>query len=77
MSCEKLIRIENNERITKPKFKFDTLEDAIRVAKKMNFRNNREHKVVAYKCKECHKYHVGKNRTKLDISKIKPYWKDQ
>ena len=56
MSCEKLIRIDNNERITKPKFKFDTLEDAIRVAKKMNFINNREHKVVAYKCKECHKY---------------------
>lgn len=77
MSCERLLRIENGVRITQPKFKFDTLESAIRVAKEINLKGANIHKVVAYKCRKCQKYHIGRNRTKLDVSKIKPYWKNQ
>lgn len=63
MECDTLIRIdpESGERITKPKKSFDTLKEAIAACKKLNAKPDRINKVVSYKCKSCHKYHIGRN----------------
>lgn len=52
---------QNGEWVMKSKHQFDTLEEAIKVAKIENSRPERIHKVVAYKCKSCFKYHIGRN----------------
>lgn len=52
---------EQGEWVMKPKHKFDTLDDAIKAAKIENSKLERIHKVVAYKCKVCFKYHIGRN----------------
>jgi len=52
---------ENGNPKVKKKKAFFTLESAIQHAKLMNAREDRIEKVVAYKCKECHRYHVGRN----------------
>lgn len=60
--CETLLYIDKEgNRITKPKKKFDTLDEAIEVCKKLNAQPHRINKVVSYKCKVCHKYHIGRN----------------
>jgi hypothetical protein len=76
MSCDRILNIKEGEKLTQPKVKFSSLEEAIKVAKKINLRGENIRKVVAYKCKFCQKYHIGRGKTKLDVSKIKPYWKD-
>jgi hypothetical protein len=43
------------------KRKYNTLDEAIEVAKSINLKENRELKLVAYKCRYCFKYHIGKN----------------
>lgn len=58
--CEKIVLIDGKE-TTQPKKPFPTLDDAIVAAKKINAYPNIIEKVVAYKCKVCHKYHVGRN----------------
>ena len=60
--------------VFKPKQQFDTLDSAISNAKKVNSDSSRKFKVVAYKCKYCYQYHVGKNGnvvTDRDRDKIK------
>jgi hypothetical protein len=52
---------ESGEWVMKPKHKFDTLDDAIKAAKIENSKPERIHKVVAYKCNTCFKYHIGRN----------------
>lgn len=47
----------------KPKRKFRTLDDAILHAKKLNSRPTQLIKLVGYKCKFCHHYHIGRNGT--------------
>ena len=47
--------------IYKSKVKYDTLDKAIAVAKFENAKNEHNEKVVAYKCKVCFKYHIGRN----------------
>lgn len=47
--------------VTRPKKQFDTLDKAIAVAKLENAKPEHIHKVVAYKCRICFKYHVGRN----------------
>lgn len=59
----------------KPKVQFDTMDAAIEAAKKANAHPRQHHKLVAYKCKKCHKYHIGRNGKLLkkrqnDMSKI-------
>lgn len=76
MDCDRILHLKEGQEVTQPKVKFDTLEDAIKVAKKINLRGTNIRKVRAYKCPKCHKYHVGRGKTKLDVTKIKPYWKD-
>lgn len=43
------------------KQKYETLDLAIAAAKKCNNQPKRIHKMVAYKCKVCFKYHIGSN----------------
>lgn len=62
MSCTTLEGYEENgQSVKKAKKQFDTLDEAIRVAKLENARPERFNKVVAYKCTTCHKYHIGRN----------------
>ena len=61
-ACETLLFInEKGERITKPKKKFETLEEAIKECVRVNNKPQTIHKVVSYKCKTCHKFHIGRN----------------
>jgi hypothetical protein len=62
MQCTTLDRVEENGiMVMRPKKQFDTLDQAIAVAKIENANPEHTHKVVAYKCNVCHKYHVGRN----------------
>ncbi len=62
MECTTLDRVEENGvMVMRPKRQFDTLDKAIEVAKLENAKSDHIHKVVAYKCNTCFKYHVGRN----------------
>ena len=65
--CERILYIdpETKEYIKKKKKQFETLDDAIAESKRINNLKINIHKVVAYKCKFCFKYHIGKNKTIL------------
>ncbi len=66
MECTRLERYDENlEPVFRPKLKFETLELAIEHAKKVNSLDHVIHKVVAYKCRKCYKYHVGRNGKEL------------
>lgn len=45
----------------KPKKTFDTFEEAVAWAKRMNNNPKFIHKQVAYKCRVCLKFHTGKS----------------
>ena len=62
MECKTIERYdENGNPVYKPKQAFETQDQAINVAKIINSQDHIIHKVVPYKCKECHKYHLGRN----------------
>lgn len=62
MECTTIDKIiEDGVAVTRPKKQFDSLDAAIAVAKIENSKDEHEHKVVAYKCGVCFKYHVGRN----------------
>ena len=62
MECFTIERYDENlEPVFKPKLKFDTLDLAIEYAKKVNSFDHIIHKVVAYKCTKCYKFHIGRN----------------
>jgi len=62
MECKTFDTIsENGEIVRRPKKQFNTLDEAIKIAKIENAKPNHIHKVVAYKFTECHKYHIGRN----------------
>lgn len=66
MECQTLERYdENGLPVFKPKKSFDTLDEAIEVAKYINSQDHVIHKVVSYKCKKCMKYHIGRNGKEL------------
>lgn len=73
MECETIDRYDENLKpIFKPKLKFETLDEAIEHAKHVNSKDHIIHKVVAYKCRKCFKYHVGRNGKELtDKERIK------
>jgi tetraacyldisaccharide-1-P 4'-kinase len=52
---------KDGQRLLKPKRAFNTLDDAIAEAKKLNLLSDHTQKLVAYKCTDCYKYHIGKN----------------
>lgn len=51
------------------KHKFKTDKEAISEAKRLNSKPNATHKIVAYKCRICASYHVGKSWTFLTKTK--------
>lgn len=62
MKCHTISHFdERGNTVFKEKQRFKTLDDAIVVAKIMNRNDDREFKVVAYKCQYCYQYHIGKN----------------
>lgn len=66
MECTTLDRVEENGQIVmRPKKQYDTMDDAIKVAKIENAKPQHIHKVVAYKCNTCCKYHIGRNGKEL------------
>jgi uncharacterized membrane protein len=66
--CEKLLYVDPITKVAvkQPKKKFTTLDGAIAEAKRINQKENQIHKVIAYKCSVCHKYHVGKGKKILE-----------
>ena len=44
---------------------FETEIDAVTMARYLNSRENVIHKMVAYKCSKCDKWHIGSNGTIL------------
>jgi len=52
---------EDGNWVYKQKHQYDTLDEAIAVAKIENAKSHHIHKVVVYKCKTCCKYHIGRN----------------
>ena len=66
----------NGQLIDKPKRPFNDLEAAIKHAKSVNALPDRKFKVVAYKCKSCYKFHVGRNGNTI-TDKEKQKWKPQ
>lgn len=78
MECNTLERYdENGNPIYKLKKKFDTLDQAIAHAKIVNSNDHVIHKVVAYKCKVCYKYHVGRNGSILKDKQRDKYKKER
>lgn len=61
MKCKTKVYNETGFTI-KDKVQYETLDDAISIAKKMNSKLQiGQKKVVGYKCDQCFKYHVGHN----------------
>jgi hypothetical protein len=73
MECQTLEGYDENLNPRfKPKLKFETLDLAIAEAKKVNSLNHIIHKVVAYKCTKCQKYHIGRSgKTLTEKERIK------
>jgi Ser-tRNA(Ala) deacylase AlaX len=81
VGCNTLVRTEEDgTKVYKDKKKFDSLDDAIEACKKVNAQPHRISKLVSYKCKCCHKYHIGRNgktitdkyRNKLSAESYEP-----
>jgi hypothetical protein len=51
-----------------PKKQYETLEEAEKAAKEINAKTNLDHKVEAYDCVICGKYHLGQ-KTKLKVKR--------
>lgn len=64
MYCTTKKIINGCERIEKKKT-FASLDEAIERARVMNCEEKQIHKLVAYKCPECHKYHIGRSKSVL------------
>lgn len=78
MECNTIERYdENGNPVYKLKKKFDTLDQAIAHAKIVNSNDYVIHKVVAYKCRVCMKYHVGRNGSILKDKQRDKYKKER
>lgn len=73
--CIRFAYIGNDgEAVYKPKKSFETDNEAIEYAKYMNKKNIDKiiHKLVAYKCTKCGKWHVGRSLAELsDKNRVK------
>ena len=49
--------------ILKNKVKYPTHDKAVHACKTLNLRQGQIRKLVTYKCKVCHTYHIGRNKT--------------
>lgn len=71
MECHIISHIDEfGNYVYKEKQKFETMDEAISLAKFTNSKNGRGLKVIAYKCKYCYNYHIGKNGN-VDMKKEK------
>lgn len=61
--CQRIITDRDGGQTKQDKHKYDTLDEAIEAAKEINLSGRNIRKAVAYKCKTCFKYHVGRNNT--------------
>lgn len=52
-----------------PKKSFNTETEALKTAQFLNTKENTIHKMVAYKCSKCEKWHIGSNNTVLTEKK--------
>lgn len=84
MECKTFSHIdENGEKVFKSKKTYDTHDEAIAKCKKLNLADKQINKLVSYKCKECCKYHIGRNgkpitdkyRNRIIKNKPKPTFK--
>lgn len=58
--CDRILYYDKDGKPVKTRKKqFRTFEDAVKTAKKMNSSPAQIHKIMAYKCKHCLKFHVG------------------
>ncbi len=67
---------ELGEPVYKPKVRFNTLDQAIAIAKIENSKSQHTEKVVAYKCKSCFFYHIGRNGKPLKDKERDKYKKE-
>ena len=54
-------KVKDGKEIIKPKVKYDSLKEAIMSCKGINAQGDSVQKLVPYKCRVCHKYHIGRN----------------
>ena len=75
--CDTLVRTEaDGKKVFKKKEPFNTLDEAILEAKRMNCKESTIHKLFAYKCTYCHKYHIGRNSKILSDKDREKYRKE-
>ena len=60
--------LANGDKKLKAKKSYNNEKDAITAAMKINCKESSIHKIVAYKCNVCGKWHLGHNRTILSLS---------
>ena len=65
---QKLVYIDSktNKKVFKNKKKYKHPEETLRVVKIMNNSDKQIHKVEAYKCTTCLRFHIGKTKKKLE-----------
>lgn len=77
MMCDTLVKIDSDGRKEyKHKKAYNTLDEAITQAKKINAREDQVTKLVSYKCTYCHKYHIGRNGKTLTDKDREKYRKE-
>lgn len=77
MTCDTIVRINpDGSKVYKRKKAYNTLDDAIKQAKRMNSEVHMIHKLVSYKCSYCHKYHVGRSKKILTEKQRLKYQKE-
>lgn len=86
--CQTLLRYaEDRTPIYKNKKKYETHDLAVKACKVLNSKPSQINKLVTYKCKVCHTYHIGRNgktinkkyrkkvQTELNPKKMEPKFK--
>ena len=51
--------------VLKPKKSYETEKEALKIARFLNTQENIIHKMIAYKCSTCGKWHIGNNGSEL------------
>lgn len=66
-------RIENGVVVEIEKKAYNTDKEAILKARELNCDPRRIHKLIAYKCDTCHKWHIGRSQTPMTEKERKRY----
>tara|TARA_R110000796_G_scaffold161858_6_gene278657 strand:- start:2280 stop:2600 length:321 start_codon:yes stop_codon:yes gene_type:complete len=57
--------------ILKSKKKYNTHDKAVEACKTLNLQKHQIKKLVTYKCRVCHKYHIGRNGNDINAKYIR------